>query len=82
MHWLDPPGGNAGSVALYPSKQVQKYPPLVLLQFELIPQSPVFRHSSMSDKIYFGQDFNEDTHIKKNLHTVSTNEAFICINGL
>lgn len=65
MHWLDPPGGNAGSVPLNPSKQVQKYPPPILLQFELEPQSPVFRHSSMSDKIYFRQDINEDTHNKK-----------------
>lgn len=34
LHGLDPAGGDAGSVALNPSKQVQMYEPMVLLQLE------------------------------------------------
>lgn len=40
LHSLDFPGGNAVSVALNPSKQVQKYDPMVLVQLESGPQMP------------------------------------------
>ena len=52
LHPFDMLSGNAGSVAMNPSKQEQEKDATVLLQLELTPHIPgVSRHSSMSAKI-------------------------------